>query len=124
MIILNPANGNVRNDYIGKGFFHAPRRNGTKRYLHKGVDFEIADSSPVVSPISGQVTRTVQVYPNSTKYVGCEIHGLDICIKLFYVVLNKDLLKEIVQQGQILGHSQDKNHIHMEVTWVSPLLLM
>jgi hypothetical protein len=125
MTLLNPTNGQIRNDSQGSGFFHASRRSNEKgRYLHKGVDFFVEPGQSVLSPISGKIIRELQVYSHTDKYRGCEIANFDICLKLFYVDTNLSLVGEHVAQGEVIGSAQDKNHIHLEVVWVNPLILM
>ncbi len=136
MIILNPVPGStIRNDQAGAGFFHARRRNSKKEhYLHKGVDLTLPQGTgqDVVSPISGKVRRISTVYSTKPFFSGIVIENPDICVKLFYMKPIKNSLPWFVNQGEIIGFAEDISerytgaspHIHLEVSWVSPLLLM
>jgi len=135
MILLNPTGGAICNDSKGAGYFRARRKHrDSSIYSHKGVDF-LLPSGPgqdIVSPISGVLYRTVQVYSDTKKYTGWEIRNDDICIKLFYVIPNHNLIGVMVHQGEVIGTAQDiskrypgkRPHVHIEVVWCSPLLLM
>jgi len=135
MILLNPTGGAIRNDSKGAGYFRARRKHrNSSIYPHKGVDFLLpfGPGQDVVSPMSGTLSRKIQVYSDTKEYTGWEIRNDDICIKLFYVVPDFSLVNIMVQQGEVIGTAQDISkrylgvlpHVHMEIVWCSPLLLM
>lgn len=135
MILLNPTGGTIRNDNKGAGFFRAQRRRkDSSIYLHRGVDFllPLGPGQDIVSPISYNKARRVQVYRDTSEYTGWEMQNDEICIKLFYMIPNYILIDQFARQGEVIGTAQDISvrypgmlpHVHMEIVWCSPLLLM
>lgn len=135
MILLNPTGGAICNDPRGSGYFRARRKHkDSSIYYHKGVDF-LLPSGPgqnIISPVSGVLSRIVQVYIDTKEYTGWEIKNDDICIKLFYVIPTHSMSGIVAHQGEVIGTAQDISkrypgkfpHVHMEIVWCSPLLLM
>ena len=123
--MINPTGGAIRNDVGGNGHYGASR--GARK--HQGTDYLVLPGAGVVAPITGRISRVVRVYPDSDKWVGVEIVGLRVTVKLFYVVLFEPLLHTTVEAGDILGLAQNiskryqtsmKPHIHMEITHIDP----
>lgn len=117
----------MRNDTNGKGHFGASR--GERD--HKGYDLlnEVVGSN-VTSPISGKITRVMNVYKDNSEFVGVEIIGTygintPVMVKMFYVQLLSDtIVGSEVERGSTIGVQQDiakhwgggmKNHVHLEL---------
>lgn len=121
----------VRNDDNGSGDFGASRNaEGGGKREHKGIDLlnEVIGEN-IVSPIDGKITRVMQVYSNTSEFVGVEIIGrygirTPVMIKMFYVDVFPSLVGKDVKRGQIIGVQQDiaghwgngmLNHVHLEL---------
>ena len=116
----------MRNDTNGKGHFGASRGDRD----HKGYDLlnEVVGSD-VISPISGKITRVMNVYKDTNEFVGVEIVGIygintPVMVKMFYVDLYPNLVGSEVERGAKIGVQQDiarhwgggmKNHVHLEL---------
>ena len=109
----------VRNDPAGLGHYGAPR--GSKS--HRGVDYACQVERPVLSPVSGPVTRIGWCYPNSVyRYV--EVTNRGLRHRFFYVQPSVGL-DDFIEQGDPIGVAQDITirypdqgmtpHIHYEV---------
>ncbi len=116
----NPTGGKIRSDSQGDGHYGASR--GTRK--HRGVDYECIPSQIVYAPISGKITRRVQVYKDSKKWVGIEIAGRRMTIKLFYVTTDPIRIGTDVKCGEPVGLAQDISeryspemipHVHCEI---------
>lgn len=114
--------GTIRNDNMGSGVFGAPRDGRA----HEGTDYRMSTlKEPVFAPISGRIIRKLQVYPDSSEYVGCEIRGDDgVEVKLFYMEPHLYWLRKKMEIGEEIGIGQDvgkrygggmRAHVHMEV---------
>ena len=128
-MLINPTGRTVRNDKAGAGFYNAPRGNR----LHKGVDFVADPGQFVLSPISGKVVRGARPYADSAEWLGVLIEGNQIGIMMFYLKPFDELKGMYVSAGQVIGIAQDISrrygedctpHIHLQVEWVDPLLIM
>ena len=133
MILLNPTGGTIRNDKLGKGYYHASRTTG----IHKGVDLTIPGNpgQSLVAPITGRFDRVSYPYGDDLRWKGGIFANEDIAIWLFYFEPDQNLFREEVSMGQVIGITQDISikypgmipHIHMQVGEhgeINPLLLM
>ncbi len=125
----NPTGKAIRNDSKGQGHYGARRG----RRLHKGTDYLSGKGDPVFAPISGVIARRVQVYADDTRWVGVEITGERVTVKLFYVVIAPFTVGTTVDCGDVIGVSQDISekygdemlpHVHLEITNLDPECLM
>jgi len=132
MLIYNITGGQIRNDLAGHGYFHASRSNDKGPYQHKGIDITCQVGQECWSPITGIIKRKVRVYSDTALYTGYEIANNDLCLKVLYVNIPEDLIGKKVMQGDTLGLAQNINkrypkclpHVHIEIVWINPLLLM
>jgi len=130
-MIIYSKNKIVRNDSAGAGYFHARRTRSDVVYQHKGVDLNCIANDRFLAPISGYISRIVQVYSDTQEYKGIIIENTDIRLKILYVDCTRYKHKDVMQ-GQDIGFYQDISkrypdahpHCHVEVMWVSPLILM
>ena len=118
---VNPQK--MRNDSLGQGHYGASR--GSRR--HRGVDLVVLKNQKIFAPFNGTITRKLVVYGSDPKYKGFEIQSEDdntIKVKVFYCIVNSNLIGEKVQRGQVIGTAQAinekynnkmKNHIHVEL---------
>ena len=121
---VNPQK--MRNDSLGLGHYGASR--GSRK--HRGVDLIVTKGQEIFAPFNGTITRKLQVYSNDPKYKGLEIQSEDdktIKVKIFYCIVNPNLIGKKVQRGQVIATAQAinekyspkmKNHIHVEL-WKS-----
>jgi len=133
MLIYNITGGQIRNDLGGRGYFHAHRsRKDGSFYEHKGIDITCKVGQECWSPITGRIKRKIQAYSDTALYTGYEIANDDLCLKILYVNISEALIGKKFIQGDILGFAQNINkrypkclpHVHIEVEWINPLLLM
>lgn len=124
MVLFNPTGGVIRKDPAGDGHFGALR--GERK--HVGLDLTIP-SNNVWSPITGRITRKAYPYANALEWEGCYIVGTGrdstFNCKLFYCVVDSDLLGTIVSRGQRIATPQKISekypgqgmidHVHLEV---------
>jgi murein DD-endopeptidase MepM/ murein hydrolase activator NlpD len=128
--IISPTGLNPRGtDAFGSGAFRSPR--GGSR-LHAGVDYICIIGQDVYAPISGKITRLSHPYADDLKYQGIVMNNRYIEIQMFYLVPNRNLIRNYVQQGQVIGRAQDISkryntetrkmvpHIHLQVNWINP----
>jgi hypothetical protein len=128
-MLQNPTGGKLRSDSQGSGEFKAPR--GARR--HAGRDYECKPGQPVYAPCNGIVARKVYVYSDDLRWQGCEIvcPGRHIKIKLFYMIVDQNLIGTPVVKGEVVGTAQDiaikypgmTPHVHMAVI-INPLATM
>ncbi len=131
MAIIYSENQKIRNDKAGAGFFHSRRTKGDVVYQHRGIDVECIPNDRFLSPISGRISRIVQVYFDAQEYKGIIIENQDIRLKILYVDCIRFQGKDLTQ-GQDIGFYQDISkrypdahpHCHVEVMWINPLILM
>lgn len=121
---VNPQK--MRNDSAGLGHFGASR--GSRR--HRGVDLIVSKNQKIFAPFNGTITRKLQVYGSDPKYKGLEIQSeadKTIKVKVFYCIVDNNLIGKKVQRGQVIATAQAinekystamKNHIHVEL-WKS-----
>ena len=133
MIIYNITSGQIRNDLAGLGHFHAPRRKKDGEiYVHKGIDLTCNVGQVCWSPITGIIKRKIRIYSDTQRYSGYEIYNDDLCLKVFYINIPDILVGEKIIQGAVLGLAQNINdrysqcdpHVHTELKWINPLILM
>ncbi len=140
--LLSPTLSNeIRDDDAGGGHYHDSR--GSR--LHNGIDLVTVAMSPVYAPISGKITRIMNVYSDSDEMTGVEILGklgtTQTFVKLFYCDIYANLIGKQVSRGQEIGIAQPiaqyhaekgtkgmLDHIHLEV-WqnsktVNPIKLL
>ena len=131
-MIIYTGNNIISSDNIGAGHFHARRTNvAGSVYEHKGVDLQCVPGDKFLSPISGHISRMVRVYSDTADYKGIIIENSDIQLKILYVDCEGWKYKDVVQ-GEVIGLYQDISkrypgrgpHVHYQIEWVSPLLLM
>ena len=117
----------IRNDDLGGGDFLDSRNGGTRS--HEGVDVVCTPGQLLTSPINGTVVRKIQVYEDSTFYVGVEIQGTGLDsnknVEIFYV--EPFAIGIPVNRGDQVGLCQDISqrrpewvgvmipHIHLEL---------
>jgi len=125
----NPTGGKIRNDSMGQGHFGAKRG----RRLHAGTDYECVPGQMVYAPICGKIKRRIQVYKGETKWVGVELQGKRMTIKLFYVTTDPVRIGTTVKCGEVIGLAQDISekygsamtpHVHCEISKLDPECLM
>lgn len=121
---VNPQK--MRNDSQGQGHYGASR--GSRR--HRGVDLIVTKGQQIFAPFDGTITRKLQVYGSDPKYKGLEIQSEGDNtqkVKIFYCIVNPDLISKKVTKGQVIATAQAinekyspkmKNHIHVEL-WES-----
>jgi leukocyte cell-derived chemotaxin-2 len=107
-------------DRYGSGQFKAPRNHRK----HNGLDIKSEKGETLFSPIEGDITKNIIVYPKDLSLKGVEIMGKEkweeYKIKIFYVIGE---ISGRVSPGDRIGIVQDlnkkyphiTNHIHMEV---------
>jgi len=72
----------IRSDEAGDGHYHAPRAGRQ----HNGIDFACQVDAPVLSPVSGVVTKHGYAYPDDLSWRYIEItDGEALRHRLFYV---------------------------------------
>jgi len=127
--MINPTGGVIRNDSQGQGHYRAWRG----RRLHKGVDYVATPGQMVKAPISGEITRKIQVYRGSKKWVGLEIVGDRATVQLYYVEPNPDIIGTYTVAGRFIGEAQDIRqkygpemiaHVHLQIVALDPECLM
>lgn len=133
MIIYNMTGGQVRNDLGGAGYFRASRKSGNMIYKHKGIDLTLPQGpgQNAWSPITGKICRPVRVYLDTAEYTGFVIENADIRLKILYCNMIS-ISGGFFRQGQHIGNVQDISkryskcipHLHIEVIWINPLILM
>ncbi len=127
--MINPTGGQIRNDSKGQGHYRAKRG----RRLHKGTDYECVPGQRVRASIAGKIRRKVQAYPGEPEWVGVELVGKRVTVKLLYVALYPALIGTTVVAGAFIGVAQDISlkygpemtpHVHCEITAIDPECLM
>ena len=129
IIITSPTGLGLRNDQEGLGHYGAPR--GKRK--HRGYDFLCTPGQDVVCPVEfGKIIRVA--YPdNDTQYLGVEIRGPHISIKLFYCDPWLSLIGKWVKRGETIAIAQDvsnkygkkmKPHVHLRITSIDPEMLI
>lgn len=122
-------NPTLRDDTIGKGYFHASRVRGKKEYQHKGIDLKAPPGTVIKSPVEGTVERFGDPY-GTRKYsvIWIKTEG-GRRVGLHYVSPKgkdgKALVKkgDQIKAGQIIGTLQDigkskkgmQNHLHLTI---------
>lgn len=130
--MFNPTGGEIRVDPAGDGHFGTGRGSHT----HRGLDLTIPTFN-VWAPIEGVIERHAYPYVGDKKWQGCLIQGtgrhLPFNCKLFYVVVDDDLVGKLVTGGERIGDPQKISkkypgqgmidHVHFEV-YFKPFMLM
>jgi hypothetical protein len=128
--MISPTGLWIRNDAMGEGHYGASRGNGK---THKGTDFEVNLTGKIYQPLSGVITRRVQVYGNDPRWVGCEIQARRARVHLYYFQVYDFLIGKRVEIGEIIGDPQDislkynhkmKPHVHLEIKDCDPMFFM
>lgn len=119
-------------DPAGSGEYGAPRSklvDGKKvEYTHKGVDYKCQPGSPVLSPVTGVITRLGYPYANDLtwRYIEITEKYMATRYRIFYIVPNGALsVGDQVKKDDIIGVAQDITkrypdsnmtpHIHYEI---------
>ena len=127
--VISPTGAGVRGlDKHGEGKYGAGRGNR----LHRGADYICTPGQDIVSPIKGVVVREARPYASTEFYSGLLIRGMDIEIKMFYLVPDTTILGMPVEIGTVIGIAQDISerysgmtpHIHLEIVSINPELLI
>jgi murein DD-endopeptidase MepM/ murein hydrolase activator NlpD len=106
-------------DPLGCGYFGASR--GSRD--HKGIDIITTKGEPIMSPISGTVTRVAYPYAGDLKYKGLVIENDIYYVKMFYINPTIEI-GSFVKEGAVVAVSQDiaekydsrmQTHVHLEM---------
>ena len=135
-LIVSPTGFDLRRDPAGDGSYGAARskrvKTQTLRYTHIGFDFLCKPGQLVYSPFDGTIVKPR--YPYADMHLGgVEIKGKHICVVMFYLQLDPNLIGRQVHQGSVVGIAQDVAkyhnskrmlpHIHLQVEHCDPVLL-
>lgn|GEM_PF-1469172 len=105
--LLDPAGTyQIRSDGMGDGAYGAWRRNGAKRYAHRGLDTICTPGDSVRAPMAGAVSRIGWCYAGEDyRLVVLEARCWEC--RVLYVEPLEGLLGRRVREGEIIGHAQD-----------------
>lgn len=109
-------------DAFGVGDYGASRDGGSRS--HDGIDYVAQAGDAIFAPFSGEITRTMQVYKDDSRYRGIEIKSTNSThvAKIFYVSVHGNIPRA-VRSGEMIGFAQNlapkyagiTNHVHFEL---------